>query len=271
MAAEPIGGARPDGPVMVPLQRGDHSVTLPMSTSSGWEAGNTGWKNPPVDGRRWSFFSRDSETSATILVMAGTRAACLRSPKMARVEAVLIVSDAAISAKRLVQLATLADVAEARSLVEQLNLAYDENHSSFRIERVASGYRLLTRPVFAFWLGKLHQRQAEQKLTPPALETLAIVAYRQPITRADIERIRRVQCTDMLKHLMERGLVRIGGEHDSLGRPFLYETTRQFLELFGLQGLEKLPMADQLRVSSGALAVAQELDDSDQEQGGSAA
>ena len=83
---------------------------------------------------------------------------------------------------------------------------------------------------------------------------MAIVAYRQPITRADIEGIRRVQCADMLKQLMERGLVRIGGEDDSLGRPFLYETTRQFLELFGLRGLDALPMADTLRKTKIALS-----------------
>ena len=92
-------------------------------------------------------------------------------------------------------------------------------------------------------------------MTPPALETLAIVAYRQPITRADIEAIRRVQCSEMLKHLMERGLVRIAGEEDSLGRPFLYETTRQFLELFGLSGLDALPMANSLRKLSPKLSV----------------
>jgi segregation and condensation protein B len=200
------------------------------------------------DGRRWQFFSRDSR-SATLIVLHETLRSCLRNSKMARVEAVLVVSDMPLSAKRLIQLATLTDVAEARRIVEQLNVAYDQDKSAFRIEQVASGFQLLTRPVFAFWLGKLHQRQADLKLTPPALETLAIVAYRQPITRADIEKIRRVQCSDMLKHLMDRGLVRIGGEHDSLGRPFLYETTRQFLELFGLRNLDALPMAETLRAS----------------------
>lgn len=173
---------------------------------------------------------------------------------MARAEAVLIVSDSAVSAKRLAQLATLADINDAKHIVDQLNQAYDLDNSAFRIERVASGYRLLTKPVYAFWLGKLHQRQAELKLTPPALETLAIVAYRQPITRADVEAIRRVQCAEMLKQLMERGLVRIAGEDDSLGRPFLYETTRQFLELFGLRGLDALPMADSLRKQKVKLA-----------------
>ena len=123
----------------------------------------------------------------------------------------------------------------------------------------------MTWPVFSFWLGKLHQRQAELKLTPPAMETLAIVAYRQPITRADVEMIRRVQCADMLKQLMERGLVRISGEDNSLGRPFLYETTRQFLELFGLRGLDALPMAESLRPQKAKLNVSPGSDDPEAE------
>ena len=216
-----------------------------IRTSWNLSTRNPGWV--AFDGFRWSFFSRSDRDLATLIVMNGTHPGCVRSPKMARVEAVLIVADCALSAKKLVQLATLADATEAKNLVEQLNVAYDLDNSAFRIERVASGYRLLTKPEYSFWLGKLHQRQSELKLSPPALETLAIVAYRQPITRADIEAIRRVQCSDMLKYLMERGLVRIGGEDDSLGRPFLYETTRQFLEVFGLRGLDALPMAESLR------------------------
>jgi len=221
-----------------------------------------GWPSVPVDGLRWQFFAR-RDNEPTILIMAGVDPLCVRSAKMSRVEAALLVSDGPLTARRLMQLATLADVAEARRLVDRLNLAYDRDGTAFRIERVASGYRLLTRPLFAFWLGKLHHRQAELKLSPPALETLAIVAYRQPMTRAEVESIRRVQCTDMLKHLMDRGLVRIAGEEDTLGRPFLYETTRQFLELFGLRDLDGLPQADVLRksrVASSALPEAEEID-----------
>ena len=185
------------------------------------------------NGHRWSFFSRNPQNAPTIIVVNGVHSGCIRTAKMARIEAVLLVSDVALSAKRLAQLATLADVSEAKQLIEKLNLAYDLDRCAFRIEPVASGFRLLTRPAYSFWLGKLHQRQAELRLTPPALETLAIVAYRQPITRADVEKVRRVNCTD--------------GEDDSLGRPFLYETTRQFLELFGLRSLDALPMAESLR------------------------
>lgn len=247
------------------------TMTPSFGSRGGWGTQNRDWPAIPYCGKRWAFLTRNLENSSAIFVVKGTHSGCVRTPKMARVEAVLVVADAAVSAKRLAQLVTLADANESRRIVEELNAAYDKDHSAFRIERVASGFRLLTKPSFSFWLGKLHQRQAELKLTPPALETLAIVAYRQPITRADIEKIRRVQCSDMLKHLMERGLVRIGGEHDSLGRPFLYETTRQFLELFGLRGLDALPMADSLRIPSATLAVAAESEDAAADQGTSAA
>lgn len=166
---------------------------------------------------------------------------------MARLEAVLFVADGALSIRKMVQAATLADTAETRRLLDELNAFYDEEGSPFRVERVATGYQLLTRPPFSPWLDKLHERQNELKLSSPAMETLTIVAYQQPITRADIEAVRGVQCAEMLKQLMERGLIRICGEDDSLGRPYLYDTTKKFLELFGLRSLGDLPMADTLR------------------------
>lgn len=189
----------------------------------------------------WNFFAyRASHTQSAVDVSR-------RTQKMARLEAVLFVSDEPLPLRRLIALATLADSAEAASLLDQLNAAYDAANCSFRIEKVATGYRLLTRREYVYWLDKLHQRQTALKLSPPMLETLAIVAYRQPLTRADLETVRGVQSAEMLKQLMDRELVRIAGEDDSLGRPFLYETTRKFLELYGLQSLDDLPMSDRLR------------------------
>lgn len=207
---------------------------------------------PPSGGRsgpsiEWHWRLGEPLSAETLAFPAANRAGGIRTPKMTRVEAVLLVADGALSSRKLAQFALLSDPTEARTIVRQLNEVYDGHGSSFRIEQVAAGYQLLTRPQFAHWLGKLHQRQAELKLTPPALETLAIVAYRQPIIRADIEAIRGVGCTEMLKQLMDRELVRIGGADDSLGRPHLYETTRTFLEVFGLRNLDDLPLADRLR------------------------
>lgn len=199
-------------------------------------------------GWRWLFRNRTSASTQSLFASEEDDGNVVRrTRKMARLEAVLLVADGAMTFRKLAQLATLADAAEARALVEKLNAAYDEVSCSFRVERVASGVRLMTRPRFAMWLGRLHNRQARQKLSQSMMETLAIVAYRQPITRAEVEKIRGVASADMLKQLMERGLVRITGEEDSLGRPFLYGTSRQFLEEFGLGSLDDMPMSESLR------------------------
>lgn len=173
-----------------------------------------------------------------------------RTPKMARLEAALLVASSALSIRKLANVAMLADTTEVLTLIDQLNVAYDQSRSAFRIERVATGYQILTRPKFAPWLDRLHHRQTQLKLSAPAMETLTIVAYRQPITRADIEAIRGVASTEMLKQLMDRNFIRITGEDDSLGRPYLYGTTRLFLEHFGLRTTSDLPLADQLRPTS---------------------
>ena len=179
-----------------------------------------------------------------------------RSQKAARLEAILLIADAPMPPRKIATLAGLADATEARTLMNRLNQIYDESGTPFRVERVAAGYRLLTRPEYSLWLGKVHQREAELKLTPTAMETLTIIAYRQPLTRVDVEAIRGVQCSEMIKQLMDRGLVRIGGEEDSLGRPFLYETTRGFLETFGLRDLSELPYAERLRKPVASRAAA---------------
>ena len=164
----------------------------------------------------------------------------------------MIAADGPLTPRRIAQHAMLPDAADVKRAIEWLNDAYDRDGTAFRIERVAAGYRALTRPEVAPWLDRLHRRSERLKLSPPALETLTIVAYRQPCTRADVEAVRGVQSAEMLKHLMERGLVRIAGEHDSLGRPYLYETTKQFLELFGLRSLADLPRAAELRPGTDA-------------------
>lgn len=209
-------------------------------------SGETPGSAPSLSGWGWRWQCRTAVTRAAD-TPGSTDSLRTRSPKAARVEAVFFVADQPLSLRKLVQLATLVDSAEARQLIDWLNAAYDASGSPLQVTPVASGYQLLTRPQYAYWLGKLHSRQTELKLTPSALETLTIVAYRGPLTRAEIEQLRGVQCAEILKILMERGLVRIAGEDTSLGRPFLYETTRQFLELFGLASLDRLPGARDLR------------------------
>lgn len=170
-----------------------------------------------------------------------------RSPKLARVEAALFVAGEPLTSRRIADAANLADGAEARVLVQELKALYDADATAFTVENVAGGWQLRTRPEYSPWLQKFHPTRQEMRLSQPALETLAVVAYRQPILRADVESIRGVQCGEMLRQLIDRGLVRITGHHDSLGRPLLYGTTRKFLEFFGLADLSDLPMAEQLR------------------------
>jgi segregation and condensation protein B len=170
-----------------------------------------------------------------------------RDPRLAVVEAALLAADEPLTLRRLAAVADLEATAEARRLVRKLQALYERDGSAFQVEELAGGFQLLTRPEFHPWLVRLRRTGHDLRLTPAARETLAIVAYRQPIMRADIEAVRGVQSGDVLRLLMEKGLIRIAGRHDSLGRPVLYGTTKKFLQVFGLKSLRDLPQAEQLR------------------------
>ena len=131
--------------------------------------------------------------------------------------------------------------ARVRDAVESLNRAYEETGRSFRIERVAGGLRVMTLPRFAPQVAAIRGMRDTSKLSKAGLETLAIVAYRQPITRAAIESIRGVACGEVLRTLLERRLIAITGRAEELGRPMLYGTSKAFLESFGLASLKDLP------------------------------
>jgi segregation and condensation protein B len=172
-----------------------------------------------------------------------------RTVRLARLEAILFLSRDPLGSRKLAQLARLADGTKARTLVGALNRRYDAEGSAFRVEEVAGGFQLLTRSKYAPWLRRLHSTAMEVRLSTPALETLAVVAYRQPVLRAEIEAIRGVQCGEVLRQLIERDLVRIVGRSEELGRPLLYGTTRQFLQVFGLRHLEDLPRPEFLPIT----------------------
>ncbi|MFL5330190.1 MAG: SMC-Scp complex subunit ScpB [Gemmataceae bacterium] len=167
----------------------------------------------------------------------------LRDETLARVEAALWLTDEPLPLKRLATLADL-EAAAATQAIEQLRNQYEADGSAFQIEEVAGGFQLLTRPEFYPWLARLRRVSDEPKLTPALLETLAVIAYRQPLTRADLEAIRGVRSDDALKALLDRHLIEITGRHDSLGRPALYGTTKKFLQSFGLKDLSDLPAAE---------------------------
>ncbi len=137
--------------------------------------------------------------------------------------------------------------AEIAAALEQLKIEYIEQERAFQLLEKAEGWQLASDPAYASWVRQLFPVRKPARLTPPALETLAIVAYRQPITRADVEAVRGVAVEGILQSLMERGLVKIGGRAEVPGRPLLYETTQFFLDHFGLRNLDELPNADELR------------------------
>ena len=137
--------------------------------------------------------------------------------------------------------------AEVAGALQELKIEYTEQKRAFQLMEKAEGWQLATDQAYAGWVRQLFPAPKPARLTAPALETLAIIAYRQPITRADVEAVRGVTIDGVLQTLMERGLVKIGGRAEVPGRPLLYETTQFFLDHFGLRTLDELPNVEELR------------------------
>lgn len=161
------------------------------------------------------------------------------------VEALVLASPEPITAARLADLIPYVKPAKAKDLVNELNTLYQEQDRAFEIWEVASGYQIRTRAEFSGYLQKL-QRARPMRLSRAALETLSIVSYKQPATRAEIEDVRGVECGPVLKSLLDRQLIRIAGHREVPGKPMVYGTTRRFLEVFGLGTLKDLPALREL-------------------------
>lgn len=162
------------------------------------------------------------------------------------IEAVLFASDEPVQLPRLAEICETGSK-QVREHIENLNAKYQANNNAFRIEQIAGGYQMLTLSAFNGWLKKLVHSREETKLSPAALETLAIISYKQPIIRADIEAIRGVAVGEVVRSLMYKGLVKIVGRAEILGRPMQYGTTKKFLEVFGLNSLKDLPKVEELK------------------------
>jgi segregation and condensation protein B len=150
--------------------------------------------------------------------------------------------------------------AQAAAALEQLKIEYGQQGHAFQLAEKADGWQVVSDPAYAPWVSQLFPDVKPARLTPPSLETLAIIAYRQPITRADVEAVRGVAVDGVLQNLMERGLVKIGGRAEVPGRPLLYETTQFFLKHFGLRDLDELPNAEELRTRYLPTAPRKEVD-----------
>ncbi len=165
-----------------------------------------------------------------------------------KVEAALLTTDRPMTTGKLSDLLGGFGSKAIEDAAEQLNEVYEKSGRSFRIEKVAGGLQVLTLPQYADVLSELHKSRAQTHLSPAAMETLAIVAYQQPIMRAQVESIRGVACGEVLRSLMERHMVKIVGRAEEIGRPMLYGTTKGFLEAFGLSSLKDLPKVEKSKV-----------------------
>jgi len=157
------------------------------------------------------------------------------------IEALLFASDTPVSLQKLKEIIELDTITAARQAIESLNDFYEQNESALKVVEVAGGYQIVSRKEYAGYVQKLFKGRQASRLTQRGLETLAIIAYKQPITKNEIENIRGVNVDGVIKTLLERNLITIEGREKAPGNPLLYGTTKYFLEYFGLKSLEDLP------------------------------
>ena len=202
--------------------------------------------------------STGEETQVNLVEPEETKAA-------ATVEAILFASDKPLPAAKVSEIGELGGVRAVRKAVDALNEHYEQSGRAFRIVEIAGGYQIQTQPEYNEVISRLSASRRESRLSQAAMETLAVVAYRQPVLRADIEAIRGVACGEVLRGLMEKNLVRIAGRAEEIGRPILYGTTKHFLEIFGLSDLKELPKVEQLRIPQSKVGKPAEQNAADQD------
>lgn len=156
-------------------------------------------------------------------------------------EALIFASDSPLTINKIKEMLGEMGAREIRKAIHVLNERYESCHSALMILEVAGGYQMVTRPEYAEYVGQLYKSRQAHRLTQKALETLAIIAYKQPITKPEIEHIRGVNVDSVLRNLIERNLITVVGREKGPGNPLLYGTTKDFLEYFGLNSLEDLP------------------------------
>ena len=176
------------------------------------------------------------------------------------VEGVLFASDAPLKAEEIARADETLDEDVVQEAIQDLRTLYDESERSFQIVELGEGYQSLTRPEFAPYLERFDTVPRPSRLSGPALETLAIIAYRQPIGRIEVEYIRGVQAAGVIRTLQDRDLVDVVGRAEGLGRPLLYGTTQRFLEHFGFASLDDLPRTEELPILLRDRAPIEELE-----------
>lgn len=179
------------------------------------------------------------------------------------IEALLFSSDRPLTLEQIKGALDNIEAGEIRKTIEDLRFEYENNNRGVRIIEVAGGFQMITAPTFVSFLRKLYKQHRIEKLSTAALETLAIIAYKQPLTRLEIESIRNVNVDGMIKNFLDKGIIRISGRKKAPGRPRVYGTTRQFLEHFGLRSLDELPKIEEFltKNSTDSLASASRIEE----------
>lgn len=167
------------------------------------------------------------------------------------IEALLFVADEPLSPKSIRAVLEELKEEEIRKLISDLALEYETTGRAYAVTEIAEGFQIVTRPQFAQWIKKMYKSKLTHRLSKPALETLAIIAYRQPVTKIEIESIRGVSAEGVIDTLLERDLIAIKGRKDVVGRPLLYGTTREYLRYFGLKDLTEMPKIEELIGKTG--------------------
>jgi segregation and condensation protein B len=157
------------------------------------------------------------------------------------VENLLFITERPLSLAKLSQTAEINNLEQTREIVSAIQREYAQTGRAVQIVELGGGFQMATKPEYGRWVRKLFNERTAAKLSPAAMETLAIIAYKQPVTKAEVEVIRGVDITAPLEKLLERGLVRIAGKKDAPGRPMVFATTEEFLRLFGLNKVSELP------------------------------
>ena len=163
------------------------------------------------------------------------------------IECLLFFSDRPLSIERLAEIMEIDSLDEIKGAVEDLQKEYELRNSGLQVMNIAQGYQICTRGEFSIWVRKLYKSQTTFQLSLPALETLSVIAYKQPVTRGEIEKIRGVDASYVLRTLLEKKLIRISGRKKLPGRPMLYATSQEFLRYFGLKDLSEIPSLEEIK------------------------
>ncbi|MFH1478980.1 MAG: SMC-Scp complex subunit ScpB [Candidatus Omnitrophota bacterium] len=175
------------------------------------------------------------------------------------IEAMFFVTDKPLFINEIKGVLEEFDAVTVRGIIADLAKDYEDTNRSFRIREIAGGFQIVTDPNLAPWLKRLYKTSGADRLTGPSLETLAIIAYKQPVTKPEIEAIRGVNVDGVLKTLVEKNLVKIAGRRETPGRPILYGTTQEFLQYFGLNSLEELPRLEEFHVTEEDIELPEHL------------